>query len=374
MVINMSRLETYLLSEALKPSQFRGLVKGWDKSRYKKIFKGKYRIYLELESPKEDLYVNPSIKKELDLKGYDIENYPAGLAKKKGDGKRLIRIARLLKDNPDLLKNFINDPKRSASKRKELMVVVSRHPYDIVGMTTGRGWTSCMALDKDGYRYIRIDIKQGSIIAYLIRKDDKNINNPVGRLMIRPFVNAEDPKDVLLIPEKRIHGTNKKGSYETILKWLNVFQKEKVGLFTIKHGVYSELGKDLEFRGSKGEEIKNVAPWLEVCRIKNFKLNIQNGKLVWLDGTWNYGTWKDGTWKDGTWEGGIWRDGIWENGTWEYGTWKDGTWVNGKIMSKKFGLLIDSSVDPSIFYEYEKESSFKEELQKKVAKRKPRQE
>ena len=38
-------------SEALKPSEYRNLVKGWDKTRYAELFGGRNRIYLPLEAP-----------------------------------------------------------------------------------------------------------------------------------------------------------------------------------------------------------------------------------------------------------------------------------------------------------------------------------
>jgi hypothetical protein len=235
------------LEEALKPSQYRPYVKGWDKSKYEKLFNGKYRIYLELEKTKEDERVNPKIQKVLSDLGYEIENYAAGLCKKKG-GKNPVRIGKILqKGMPDILKEFINDPIRNASKKNDLMVVISRHPYDIAGMSTDRGWTSCMDMDREKSHdsdanmcgYLPAEIKEGSLVAYLIAKDDKNINAPIARITLKPYINQEDPTKKILVPGK-IYGTGNIRFRRTVIMWLGTFQKNIKGEYKIAKDVYRD--------------------------------------------------------------------------------------------------------------------------------------
>lgn len=251
------RLNDYL-QEALKPSEYRPYVKNWDKSKYKKKFGGKYRIYLELEKTEEDKRINPYVAYALSSIGYEIENYAAGLCKKRG-GKNPVRIGKVLQQNGDfdILKIFNNDPIRSGSKKNDTMVVISRHPYDIVGMSTHRGWTSCMDLHSKFSQWTGLEVEKGVLVAYLIKKDDTNITNPIGRIAIKPFFNDKNPKDVLLIPEKEVYGTNKRGFRETVVKWLDSFQSKKVGNFTFPSELYNDTLDYSYYKGNANSK-KNL--------------------------------------------------------------------------------------------------------------------
>ena len=147
---------------ALKPSQYRSYVKGWNRELYEDLFnhfapssniknkkKGVYRLYFPL---KETKFSNQKIKEPkivqeaLERLGFVVEDYKAGLAKDlSGKKKNPIGIGKLLKNNQEALKVFANDPVRTGSKlsNSDYMVVISRYPYDIAGMSTDRGWDSC---------------------------------------------------------------------------------------------------------------------------------------------------------------------------------------------------------------------------------------
>jgi hypothetical protein len=103
---------------------------------------------------------------------------------------------------------FRDDPIRSA-QCDEYKVVISRHPYDIAGMSTDRSWWSCMHLGTQGInyktkdagsnsRFIQGDIKEGSVIAYLICSTDRHkngkyaIKKPFARILIKPHVSLDD--------------------------------------------------------------------------------------------------------------------------------------------------------------------------------------
>jgi hypothetical protein len=80
---------------------------------------------------------------------------------------------------------------------KEYTIVISKHAYDVAGMSTGRGWRSCMKLStpddpKGGVNksYVKCDVEEGSFIAYLVYKNDTNITRPVGRILIKPYYGA----------------------------------------------------------------------------------------------------------------------------------------------------------------------------------------
>ena len=82
-------------------------------------------------------------------------------------------------------KSILND-----SNKINLSVVISRNPYDIVGMSTDRRWTSCMKLPNDDpsiypggayHQHLIHDIELGTLVAYLIEPTDKNIEHELGR-------------------------------------------------------------------------------------------------------------------------------------------------------------------------------------------------
>jgi hypothetical protein len=79
--------------------------------------------------------------------------------------------------------------------------------------------------------------------------------------------------------------------------------------------------------------------WLKEAKFTG-KYKVNNGLVVWEDGTWHSGTWKGkqwkkGTWEDGTFDGGVWKDGTWLGGIWKKGIWKGGYDKNGDFHPEK---------------------------------------
>ena len=96
---------------------------------------------------------------------------------------------------------------------KEYLIVISRHPVDVAGMSTDRGWRSCMMVgtkadpkNRAYSEHVECDVKEGTLIAYLIDKKDLNINAPVGRVLLKPLYNATRDK-VYYTVERKTYGT-----------------------------------------------------------------------------------------------------------------------------------------------------------------------
>jgi hypothetical protein len=110
-----------------------------------------------------------------------------------------------------LLKQFNEDPSRvtTRTQTKPKMVVVSRAKYDVVGMSTDRGWSSCMSLNaSNGRTYVHCDVTEGTLIAYEIDADDKNIQRPSARVTIKPFINTKDSNDIAYVTSGSVYGTS----------------------------------------------------------------------------------------------------------------------------------------------------------------------
>ena len=245
-----------------------------------------FKFTREKDKEDEEIKSNPEIIKTLYDNNYKIKDYVKGIAIDKYD--REIKIGKiLLKHNPELLQKFNNDTNREASKTKNQLVVISKNPYDIGGASTDRGWDSCMNLytGKNAI-YINCDIKQGTIVAYLIDINDLNINNPQARIFIKPFINVKNKEDIIYYPERIVYGTAPK-SFKTFIN--KIFEKyhPKFGKYSLTPGLYADDNGEDEERliDFKSIESSNRDKQIEKKIIKNIplskdELNVDNLILV----------------------------------------------------------------------------------------------
>lgn len=254
------------LLEAIPLRKAKEYRKEWDPNTYLALFKSQpyehdknyFRLYIpvEYEQDKDQvekpLVVPPEVEKQVKDKGYEIVDYKNGLAAKKDDKKRQIRIGKLLADNETAKKAYEQDPQRALVKaaKEKFLVCISRHPYDVAGSSTDRGWTSCMNLIGGINRhYVAADVQKGTIVAYLIKESDKNIKNPISRILIKPFISKASKKDILLVPEQRTYGTNSPAftkAVEHFCKKVNAGRA--AGLYCVKSGLYKDtaaMGKKI---------------------------------------------------------------------------------------------------------------------------------
>lgn len=95
------------------------------------------------------------------------------------------------------------------------------------------------------------------------------------------------------------------------------------------------------------DSLNTYFSWIKRISTENMKYHIdKDNNFVWESGTFCMGKWLRG----------IWLDGIWEQGN----------WVGGQIYSKKYSVLVTSSVDPNEFYDLEKKVQSLEDLKKRV--------
>lgn len=153
-----------------------------------RIFDGQDRLYLKLAQAANP--VQDAVAAALSEDGYTLSDYKKGYATD-GAGKQQFRIGKLLQNiRPDLLDAYTNDTSRTADK---LLVVISRKADDIARMSVNRGWLSCMTQQGGKFDRIYDDIKQGALIAYLVRERDPEIYDPLARILIKPYEKAGIP-------------------------------------------------------------------------------------------------------------------------------------------------------------------------------------
>jgi hypothetical protein len=252
-MLNMKHIEEFdaFINEALKISQIRDYIKMWDENggreRYKEWFDDKYRTYLDLSGAKTDTYTQ--VEEVLEDNGFYIVDYYKNVAKKLDkEDKNPFKIGKLLNRfaSAELQAAYANDKDKEVVEDSEYKVVISRHPYDVVGMSTDRKWHSCMNLvGGTNVEYIEHDVKEGSIVAYLVHKSDLNINRPINRLLIKPFQRdgevklAADAKIYKAPYDKEINGFR-----ATVEKWLDEKQGKIEGVYKLKPKLYVD-GKSI---------------------------------------------------------------------------------------------------------------------------------
>lgn len=331
-------------NEALLPSQFRRFVKAFNRERYNDIFdkyakiyesdKNHYRLYIPLTAKDKE---KETVGKYLADNGYILIDWIGGYCQFEGAknqskiGQVLTKLAKTDKKAERMFKIFEESISRKIKLSPEdMLICVSRHPYDIAGADTDRPWTNCMTIghpyskrtialeqqlkklqqeksnldlewsehyygtkeerdahkdffkeydkksdilnDKiealeikikqriksgDNSNYLMGDVKEGSLISYLIRKDDKNIENPLANINIKPFINTEDEEDFILVsdtPEpsetnaekvsKMYGGFQLQIFKDTLDAWLNeVNGPKKKGWYCMKFGLYRDFMK-----------------------------------------------------------------------------------------------------------------------------------
>jgi hypothetical protein len=293
-------VDNYLF-EALKPSEFRGLMRVgrdlamkriegiWDKlkSQADSTNRNGDRLFFEISaSPLED-----KLHRYLKANNYEIVDYKGGLVKKVGD-KNNVKIVKVLtmlgKDDPtasklqrnyELLKsvNKLNDydsAKSESAVAEDYIMVISKSPYDLGGMSTDRKeWDSCMNL-RDGINrhYVPIDIERGTLVSYLVNPTDKNIEKPTGRILIKPYVEIDNKDEVLYgIQHNRVkYGKDNPEYVKTLINLLDKAQEEKTGIFRLDDELYYDSGS--QFTIPKPDAIK-PEKILDYLGIKNYKIN-----------------------------------------------------------------------------------------------------
>ena len=385
------KISEAIMNEALKASEFRPLMQVgrelamerinqiWprleaqadskNRSADKKKQSGD-RLYFNLEKSGEEFEISSKDKivSYLNNANYEVVNFKDGLVRKKDDknitsfGKVLTMLSKKDPEARDLL-NAYNNEKSVMALGDDYVMVISRHPYDIGGMSTDRAWTSCVDLrgERENKKYIPIDVEKGTIVSYLLNKNDLNIKNPVARISIKPFINKSNEKNVLYgIEQDSVkYGRQHEGYVKKLINVLDIAQEEKTGIFKIDEKLYPDnknkrfIGdfskEDIEDFKLKVQEVRDRLtieilskkhPWLLYADVEDVVIGGFSDVFVWYNGLWKGGvwqngewfdgTWEDGKWEDGKWKGGVWQNGVWENGWWQNGVWENGTWKGGQ--------------------------------------------
>lgn len=127
---------------------------------------------------------------------------------------------------------------------EDLRILISRDPQKIGEMSTGQRWASCMAKGAINFQYVKADISAGSLIAYVIHKDDPQARYPLMRQMLKPFTNGHG--DTILVPAF-VYGGNGVGNSRTrqaleqvVGTFASNLTRDKSGTYHLQAGLYAD--------------------------------------------------------------------------------------------------------------------------------------
>lgn len=254
----------------------------WDyKNTLVDEFDGKYRKIIGNIEPDESFLEEHKLF--LDLENYFTfrkyvltkHSYIKGFVTK---DKQQYKIGKLLRkwyqedkdeDLLNYLEAFRDDPLRK-SNRKPYLVVVSKHPYDVLGASTDRHWSSCTNLGNSIIytKKTEDEKRKGSqadelvqslnnpyLVAYLVDPDDSNsqgkimIQHPLARILIYPFKHEDGRYNWSI---GGVHGNNNDLFTEIVKDWvINLNSKFKEDededeiFFRIVGAFYDSYDEDL---------------------------------------------------------------------------------------------------------------------------------
>ncbi|GAB5387968.1 MAG: hypothetical protein Alpg2KO_09360 [Alphaproteobacteria bacterium] len=228
------------------------------RKRADNVFKGRHRIYMPLLE-REQTETEQKVCAWLQDQGYSEIAYEDGYAVDPDKQRR--RIGRVLRGagEQDLFDAFTKDNSRSAARQ---MVVISRHPYDVLRMSTMRGWQSCMTKGGMYWNKVPNDIANGSMVAYLVSENDPNIDDPMSRILLKPYKN--DQGEMIWYPGD-VYGMGHDGFAKTVKGFVeDTFNLDKQGLFKVNN-VYRDGAPQAvrrlpaDCRGIKAEQFFDMA-------------------------------------------------------------------------------------------------------------------
>ncbi|GAB5387702.1 MAG: hypothetical protein Alpg2KO_06700 [Alphaproteobacteria bacterium] len=223
---------------------------------------GEWRRYYPMPAPKAENLGDraKNIIAWLELEGFTDIDYIAGTCV--DDRKQTRKIGRCL-PNERMKSEFANDPERQGGN---LMFVISRHPYDLIRMSTQRGWESCMTRNGMYFEYVPKEVREGSMVAYLISKNDPEIQDPMSRVTLKPFRNKKRGTVMQVGPTYGMGSDLFKDAVQAVLD--REYNAGLFGEFNLSEDVYSDgLGKSIR-RPPPGIETWEADKWLDYLDVE----------------------------------------------------------------------------------------------------------
>lgn len=160
------------------------------------------------------IQIPQQIQKIIDKEGYYCPDYRKGYVYKKDDKlkNKPVKLIKILNKGEKDKDKFIQlkkqfDERLFTSRKQNIKceICITHNPYDVAGMSTDRNWTSCMNLDGGAHSQTPLkQVQYGGMCAYLIEKQDRNIEKPIARIAIKRLIS--DNNSFMFVAEDFIYG------------------------------------------------------------------------------------------------------------------------------------------------------------------------
>lgn len=225
-----------------------------------------FRVYMPigLSLAQHNVVIPLPVRMAVRKAGFRVTDYLAKRCVKLNDKeqKNVFNIGKVISKDAVAKAAFDNDPQLQNSSSAEFTLVVSCHPYDVIGMSTGRDWdeTSCMRLgdgredynDGSNARFLAHDVAEGTLVAYAVRTADTNIQKPLGRCLLKPFLSMDGKEHILYRRETDVYGNPVPGMAETVNRFLRKLNADvPAGMYKLNEKLYDDgVGGRVENEGS----------------------------------------------------------------------------------------------------------------------------
>ena len=137
-------------------------------------------------------------------------------------------------------------------------LIITGHPIDIYGGSTGRGWTSCMDVSDKQFNddeesddegdffasnaaaHIKSDINEQHHMVYLVKRGGDIDNNAIARTSFKLHHSLTKHGADTLLPEGTVYGTAPTGFLSLATEKMNEIFKVEEGLYMLSHSMYAD--------------------------------------------------------------------------------------------------------------------------------------
>jgi hypothetical protein len=149
---------------------------------------------------------------------------------------------------------YTNDSFRTGAKTKDYDIVLTGHPNDIYGGSTGRGWTSCAQMRKGEKSYDGIaaksmtgEINNHTHMTYLVPRGGSVDKTAVARLSFKHHTGMYTGHETLL-PENRVYGSAPDGFVKKATDIVSgLFERKPDELYKKNDDVHNDNQKKFAF-------------------------------------------------------------------------------------------------------------------------------
>lgn len=245
----------------------------------------KHRARVPIKLQETSAVPHPGVADFIVKQGYHFtpDEYKAGIAnesKTVGNPEQGIpystkvvqhKIGRLLERHgaPDEIKQkFMNDPFRTGAKTKDYDLYVTAHPHDIVGGSTGRGWTSCADIrprpkdhplgSYDGKgpaaKALPEELRNFTHMVYLVPRGGNLDTDAVARTSYKLHTGLKSGHQTLL-PESSVYSTAPQGFKQSADKLMSeLFDRNSDDVYKKHEEVYDDTHTPFAFSENPSAE------------------------------------------------------------------------------------------------------------------------